>query len=256
MKPSREAYELSTVAVAIVCRTPAAGQSKTRLSPPLRPEECAAISGCFISDVAGTIGRLAGDGGVTGYALYTPQGSEAALRTMLPEGMLLLPQIGNDLGARIVGGFEDLLNKGHEAAILVNGDSPTLPLSILRAAVHATRQNDSVVLSPAHDGGYILVGLSKSHPRLFEDMPWSTSAVYRLTLERARKLGLAVVNVPGWYDVDDAASLQMVEDELDGRPPAFAAIAGAEAPATRQFLRERQRQLDAARLARATPRPA
>jgi rSAM/selenodomain-associated transferase 1 len=230
---------LSTIAVAMVCKTPAPGQSKTRLSPPLRPEECAAISACFIKDVSRTVARLTEDGGVTGYALYTPQGSEAALRMMLPAGFALLPQIGNDLGARLIRGFDDLLKAGHDGAILVGADSPTLPLSILRAAVDAVRRGDNVVLSPAHDGGYALVGLSQVHPRLFEDIPWSTSDVYRLTLERAGEIRLPVVNVPGWYDVDDQASLQMLEREFGGRPPAFAVTAGADAPSTRQFLRER-----------------
>jgi rSAM/selenodomain-associated transferase 1 len=232
---------LGSVAVAIVCRTPAPRQSKTRLSPPLRPDECAAISTCFIKDMTRTIGQLTAESGVTGYALYTPQGSEATLRAMLPDGFSLLPQSGDDLGTRLVRGFGALLSAGHDAAVLVGADSPTLPLPILRAAVDAVRRNDSVVLSPAQDGGYVLIGLSKPQPRLFENMPWSTDAVHRLTLDRARDIGLGVVNVPGWYDVDDAASLQMLEDELEGRPPAFAS-AGADAPATRQFLREwRQR---------------
>jgi rSAM/selenodomain-associated transferase 1 len=230
---------LSTIAVAVVCKTPAPGQSKSRLSPPLRPEECAAISACFIKDVSRTVARLTEGGGVTGYALYTPQGSEAALRMMLPAGFALLPQIGNDLGARLIRGFDDLLKAGHRGAVLVGADSPTLPLSILRAAVDAVRRSDNVILSPAQDGGYALVGLSKAHPRLFEDIPWSTSDVYRLTLDRAGEIGLPVVNVPGWYDVDDQASLHMLEEELAGRPPAFAAIAGTDAPSTRQFLRER-----------------
>jgi glycosyltransferase A (GT-A) superfamily protein (DUF2064 family) len=189
--------------------------------------------------VSRTIARLTEDGDVTGYALYTPQGSEAALRTILPAGFALLPQIGSDLGPRLIRGFDDLLNAGHDGAILVGADSPTLPLSILRAAVDAVRRGDNVVLGPAHDGGYTLVGLSKVHPRLFEDIPWSTSDVYRLTLDRARDIGLPVVDVPGWYDVDDQASLQMLEEEFRGRPPAFAVTAGADAPSTRQFLRER-----------------
>ena len=67
------------------------------------------------------------------------------------------------------------------------------------------RRGDNVVLSPAADGGYTLIGLSKPHARLFADIPWSTSEVYRLTLERAREIGLPVVEVPGWYDVDDAS---------------------------------------------------
>jgi glycosyltransferase A (GT-A) superfamily protein (DUF2064 family) len=97
------------------------------------------------------------------------------------------------------------------------------------------------VLSPAHDGGYTLIGLSAMHPRLFEDIPWSTPAVYPVTLERATELHLPVVDVPGWYDIDDAASLQLLEDEFANRRPTFTLLEGARAPATRRFLRERHK---------------
>jgi rSAM/selenodomain-associated transferase 1 len=232
---------MKSVAIAITCKTPAAGMSKTRLSPPLRPEECADISSCFIRDLAGTIQSLAKEGGVAGYALYTPLGSEAALRPLLPDSFGLMPQIEGEFGARLRSGTAALLDAGHAGAILVNSDSPTLPAAILRDAATAVRQGDNVVLSPALDGGYTLIGLSRPHARLFEDIAWSTDAVYPATLERAREIGLPVVNVPGWYDVDDAASFRMLEDELDGKTPPFATpgLTGALAPATRQFMRQR-----------------
>ena len=233
---------MKPVAVAIVCKTPASGQSKTRLSPPLLPEECAAISACFIRDLSQTIQSLAGDGSVQGCAVYTPSGSEAALRRLLPDAFELILQGEGGLGARLLKATADLIAAGFAGVILVGSDSPTLPKAILRAAADAVRQGDNVVLSPALDGGYTLIGLSRPHARLFDDMPWSTDAVYRLTLARAAELGLPVVSVPGWYDVDDAASFQMLEDEIDGVRPAFAAahLAGADAPATRQFLRDRR----------------
>jgi rSAM/selenodomain-associated transferase 1 len=230
----------NTVAVAIICKTPMAGKSKTRLSPPLRPEECAALSACFIRDLSRTIQSLADDGNVAGYAVYTPLGTETALRQLLPARFSLALQGEGDLGERLMKGTADLLAQGHEGAILVNSDSPTLPKAILRQAVDAVRRGDNVTLSPALDGGYTLVGVSRPHVRLFSDIPWSTSEVYRLTLERAHEIGLPVMNVPGWYDVDDAASFQMLEDEMSGRAPKFASLAGADAPATRQFLRERK----------------
>jgi rSAM/selenodomain-associated transferase 1 len=229
-----------TIAIGIVCKTPAAGFSKTRLSPPLRPDECAVLSACFIRDLAATVHELTHDGGVAGYAVYTPAGTESALRPLLPPGFRLLPQCEGDLGVRLATATRELL-AAHAGAILVNADSPTLPASILRAAVDATRRGGAVVLSPALDGGYMLIGVSKLHERLYADIPWSTSQVHQKTVERAAEIGLQVAHVPGWYDVDDAASLALLEAELAGEPPAFAeaGLAGAAAPATRAHFAAR-----------------
>ena len=236
---------MRSVAIGIFCKTPRAGASKTRLAPPLRPDECAALSACFIRDLAATVDALTHDGEVTGYAVYTPTGSEKALRSLLPAHFRLLLQGEGDLGARLLRATADLLNLGHAGAILLNADSPTLPAAILRAAVDAVRSADAVVLSPALDGGYTLIGLAKPHARVFADIPWSTAAVHRLTIERAREIGRPVVEVPGWYDVDDAQTLRLLESELDGAPLSFAApgLTGADAPATRQFLARRNAPL-------------
>ena len=225
-----------TVAIGIFCKTPAPGLSKTRLSPPLRPEECAALSACFIRDLTATIAEVARDGGATGYAVYTPAGSEDGLRTLLPPDFRLLLQSEGEFGVRLVAATRALLAE-HAGAILVNADSPTLPAAILHEAVEATRQG-GVVLSPARDGGYTLIGLSALHERLFADIPWSTEAVHRATVARAAEIGVPVVNVPGWYDVDDAESLGWLEAELAGEPP-FATMRGAAAPATRSYLATR-----------------
>jgi rSAM/selenodomain-associated transferase 1 len=230
---------MQSVAVAIVCKTPITGLCKTRLSPPLSLEECAAISACFIRDLSATIDALVrADHKVMGYAVYTPTGSEARLRACLPDEFRLLPQSAGDLGDRLLNAIVDLLNAGHDSAILVNSDSPTLPLSILRSAVHAVRQGDAVVLSPALDGGYTLIGLTNPHARLFADIPWSTPQVYRLTLERAREIGLPVRAVPPWYDIDDEYTLRLLQAELAGERLTFieSGLTGADAPATRRFL--------------------
>ena len=233
---------MSSVAVGIMCKTPAAGLSKTRLSPPLRQEECAALSACFIRDLSQTIADLSRNDNIIPYAVYTPLGSEPALRKLLPDSFGLVPQCEGDFGARLLRGMTDLLGLGHCGAILVNSDSPTLPKDILRQAADAVRRGDNVTLSPAIDGGYTLIGLSKVHRRLFEDVAWSTPDVYRTTLERAAEIGIAVTNVPGWYDVDDRESLQMLTDELAGKRLDFMTddFHSAAADATRHFLAARQ----------------
>lgn len=232
---------MPTVAVGLVCKAPIAGQSKTRLSPPLHPHECVALSACFIRDVAATVDTLTATGDVTGYAVYTPTGSEGILRPLLPRGFRLLPQGDGDLGARLAAATTDLLALGHHGVILVNSDSPTLPIAILRDALGAVRQGDNLVLGPALDGGYTLVGLSRAHARIFADIPWSTPHVYRLTLERAREIGLPVVNVPQWYDIDDAYTLRLLQAEIAGQRLEFAelGLSGADASHTRRFLASR-----------------
>ncbi|MEZ0213921.1 MAG: TIGR04282 family arsenosugar biosynthesis glycosyltransferase [Xanthobacteraceae bacterium] len=233
---------MKTIAVAVICKTPAPGKSKTRLSPPLRPEECAEISSCFIADLTSTIAELAEDGDVEGYAVYTPAGTEEALKRLLPRHFGLVLQGDGDLGSRLDKGIVDLLAAGHAGAILINSDSPTLPKAILRAAVDALKGGDRAVLSPALDGGYTLVGLSCPHPPLFADIPWSTSEVYRLTLERAGMIGLPVIELAPWYDVDDAASYTMLEQEIDGLPLAFVSdgLSGQPASRTAEFVRLRR----------------
>jgi uncharacterized protein len=227
------------VAAVIVCKTPIGGLSKTRLSPPLLPEQCARISECFIRDLSRSVQKLADESAVAGVALYTPYGSEAHLRSLLPAAFRLHPQGDGDLGARLSKGAADLFGEGYEGVILINSDSPTLPLSILREAAGALRGGDRVVLGPAIDGGYTLIGLSRPHPRLFEEIPWSTPAVHALTVSRAREIGVPVLNLATWYDVDDAGSLELLAAEMRGERPFFASpsLIASEAPATRQFMR-------------------
>ena len=153
---------VNTVAVAMVCKAPIAGQSKTRLSPPLTAEQCAGLSACFIQDVASNIASLGG-GRHRLRRLYPGRlGGGAA--GAAAGGFRLLPQGDGDLGDRLSTATADLLAAGHAGAVLVNSDGPTLPRSILRAAVDAVRSGDNVVLSPALDGGYTLIGLAEAAP--------------------------------------------------------------------------------------------
>jgi hypothetical protein len=93
------------------------------------------------------------------------------------------------------------------------------------------------VLGGSDDGGYYLIGLKHAHYRVFEDIIWSTSAVFSQTVERAAELGLEVVSLPQWYDVDDALSLRRLAIELFGDNSARDGRRGSDAPFTRDFLR-------------------
>lgn len=228
------------IALAIMCKAPVAGESKTRLCPPLSREQAAELSRCFIADVADTVGAVARDAGGRGYAVITPAGAEGAFAGLLPEGVRILTQRGADLSARLTHATRDLLADGHTGVCLINADGPTLPAELLARAVAVLREpGEAIALVPAIDGGYALIGLKREHPSLFADVAWSTSRVLAQTLVRAGGLGVPVSLLPSWYDVDDVAGLELLGCELSGAAGFVLegqGLKGAAAPRTRAFL--------------------
>jgi rSAM/selenodomain-associated transferase 1 len=222
-------------AFGIMCKAPVPGRTKTRLAAAIGPEQAAELSACFLRDIAATIEAIPDRVGRKGYGVYAPAGAEAALRTILPPSFGLMLQADAEFGRVLYGAVQGLLAAGHDCVMLVNSDGPTLPVSYLVEAIALLRRpDDRMVLGPAADGGYYLIGLKAAHARLFRDIPWGTDAVARLTLERASEIGLEAVLLPEWYDVDDAESLGWLRQELAGRSERFRR--GGPAPATRAFL--------------------
>ena len=226
-------------AMAIMAKAPRAGRVKTRLSPPLTLEESAALNICFLKDTAENLASIKG---AVGLISYTPIGDEAAFDGLLPAGFALIGQRGDAFGERLLASAEDILACGYGAVCLIDSDSPTVPAAALQAAIDALAQpGDRIVLGPSDDGGYYLVGLKKAHAAIFERITWSTASVLAETMQRAKEAGIEVVLLPLWYDVDDAATLSMLSDELlEAKIPAFAEAAGYTAPHTREFLLRRR----------------
>jgi glycosyltransferase A (GT-A) superfamily protein (DUF2064 family) len=102
--------------------------------------------------------------------------------------------------------------------VAVNSDGPTLPAEYVARAVELLASCD-VVIGPAEDGGYYLIGLRQEHPGLFSDIAWSSPRVAAQTLERAAALALTVARLPPWYDVDTPADLDRLRTELVSLPP-------------------------------------
>jgi rSAM/selenodomain-associated transferase 1 len=226
-------------AIGIICKTPHPGGSKTRLVPLLGARGAAELAAAFLRDTAAAIEAVPAAAGRRGYGVYAPQGSEAELRPLLPEHFGFLCRRDATLGGVLLSATEHLLAQRHDCVLLVNADSPTMPPLLLAVALAALRApGDRAVIGPATDGGYYLIGLKHPHARLFADIPWSTPGVMDATLARARELGLVVALLPPWYDVDDAQSLAVLVDDIDGRSLPFDAsgLTGGPAPATRALL--------------------
>jgi rSAM/selenodomain-associated transferase 1 len=215
-----------------------AGTVKTRLAPPLTHQEAAELNTCCLTDVAANIVAAANQVPIQGFAAYHPLGSEAFFDALLPVGFKLLPPREATIGRSLFHAARDLFNAGYSSVCLVNADSPTLPTKFLIETVRRLRDSDDrVVLGPAADGGYYLIGLKHFHQRLFEEIDWSTERVFRQTLARADEIGVTVALLPKWYDVDDAATLAMLAREI-GPCPSIASpyLNGYRAPSTTAFL--------------------
>ena len=237
--PDRGARDLC--ALAVMTKAPQAGQVKTRLVPPLTPEEAAELNKCFLRDTAAAISsaccrRPVGDERETAHAsaiaVYTPVGAESAYTDILPGDFSLLPQRGDKFGERLYFAVEDLFKCGFASVCLIDSDSPTVPAENFAQAVELlSAREDRVVLGPSDDGGYYLIGVKKLHRHLFEQIDWSTERVLNQTIQRATEIGMEVKLLPTGYDVDEDASLRRLSNELLANTTATDI-----APYTRKFL--------------------
>lgn len=206
-------------AIAVMAKTPRAGRVKTRLVPPLSPDEAAALGSSFLADVTANIQAAARHAPIQGFVAYAPAGTKAlfagtvapGIEYVLADGSCSLPSYVDGLGRCLLHAAQALFAQGFASICLLNADSPNLPTAILiRAAAALAERGDRVVLGPAEDGGYYLIGMTAPHARLFEEIAWSTEHVATQTRSRARSLGLEVVELPTWYDVDDVPSLRVL----------------------------------------------
>ncbi|MCU1247650.1 MAG: glycosyltransferase [Edaphobacter sp.] len=225
-------------ALAVMAKAPRSGKVKTRLAPPLTLDHSAAINICFLRDTTENIAAVAASGNAAGIISYTPIGDEALFDTLLPANFALIPQRGDGFGERLLATAEDLFACGYGSVCLIDSDSPTVPAAAFEQAVaELAKPGDRIVLGPAHDGGYYLIGLKRAHAELFANITWSTSAVFAETIAAAKAADLEAIILPLWYDVDDSATLDILTAELlHHTPPPFTTLPGYPAPHTRAFL--------------------
>jgi uncharacterized protein len=245
----------ATCAIAVMAKAPQPGRSKTRLVPPLTPEQAAGLSAAFLRDITENIASASHMASIHGYVAYAPLGLEALFdghiadgtRLVLADGSPKMPHKVQGFGRCLLHAMQSLLANGYGSACVLNSDSPTLPTSILaRTATLLAEPGDRAVLGPADDGGYYLLGLKTAHAHLFEDIEWSTETVALQTALRAREIGLELVILPTWYDVDDAASLYRLIDNLEeAMSPENPSLIPFAAPATSAFLAPMGLTLDA-----------
>ncbi|MGQ0667103.1 MAG: TIGR04282 family arsenosugar biosynthesis glycosyltransferase [Nitrospiraceae bacterium] len=191
-------------ALVIFAKAPIPGQVKTRLSPPLTPDEAATLHGSFVLDMLErtktAVAKLKLP--LDRYLACAPSATHVFFKIMEErQGVTLIDQVGDDLGARMTQAFATLFARGCGRVLIVGTDVPTLPSDYFKQALALLETHD-LVLGPARDGGYYLIGLRQAAPGLFVGIPWSTGRVLEMTREKATSLGLKAVTIGAWRDVD------------------------------------------------------
>jgi len=244
---------LSLCAIAVMAKAPQPGRSKTRLTPRLSPAQAAGLSAAFLRDITENIAAAARAERIDGFIAYAPAGTEAlfdghlALGTglILADGTPPMPDDVTGFGRCLLQAIDTLLAQGYNAAVVLNSDSPTLPTDyLIRTAALLAAPGDRAVLGPAEDGGYYLLGLKQAHAHMFADIAWSSEHVAAQTRARAAEIGLELVEVPPWYDVDDEAALdrlvaELIRDDEQSLALATARFLAAEGLLTAAVLRRR-----------------
>jgi rSAM/selenodomain-associated transferase 1 len=217
----------TTNALIVVAKQPAPGKTKTRLSPPLSPRQASDLYDCFLRDTLETMRQVEHAQPVIA---YLPPEAHNHFKQLAPDFQLSLQQ-GADLGARLDHALTTWLSNGYISAVIMNSDSPTLPTGYISQAFASLSGGADVVLGPCDDGGYYLIGLRQPAPRLLREVRMSTATVAADTIALVKEEGLSISLLPTWYDVDDAAALSRLVQEVK-------MLEASAATHTRRFLQE------------------
>ena len=212
-------------ALVIMAKAPRPGVVKTRLARSLPVSAVTGLYRCLLDD---TVTLAQSVDGVE-VAVMCPETDVKDLERTAGYAVPIVPQMGNGLAAALGSVFAYFESAGYSRIVAFNSDSPHLPTSVLQAAF-GLLENCDMVVGPTHDGGYYLVGAKMSHPGLFSTDAMGTRNAFEALLTNAHALGLSVRLTDPFYDIDEAADLSRLTEELLFTP--------GKAPKTAQWLSE------------------
>ncbi len=199
--------------LAVFARSPVAGRVKSRLSPALPARLAAVLYAGMLADTFAAVSAATVD---ERHVCWADDSGEC------PRGFAPHRQQGGDLGERLQSAFDALLPGTYDHALVIGSDTPPLTALHLDEAFDALEQHD-VVLGPTVDGGYWCIGLRRTAPDLFKDIPWSTREVLTRTLVRAHAAGLRAATVATLDDLDTPHDLALLTGALAAGLPACGA---------------------------------
>ena len=192
-----------------MAKAPIPNQVKTRMIPSLDPGTVSGLYHNFLLDKIEQVKNIEAQA----FIAYTPEAEFAFFQSIAPSGFNLIKQTGSDLGERLANISRSLFKQDFKKVLMLDSDSPDLPVEYIKKGLEKL-DNCDVVIGPCEDGGYYLIGLSENQPLIFEGIPWSTSRVTELTMNKAKSSGLIVSLLEKWYDIDTIENLQRLKNKM------------------------------------------
>ena len=200
--------------VVIFARLPQRGKVKTRLAKSIGTAKALALHNACLQSTAGLVAALPRNIVKQIYFTGSPAAARrAAGRLLLPATLTVCAQRGRPLGARLANALTELLDEGYNRVIFLGSDSPTLPKEFILRAIKALDRKE-VVIGPAQDGGYYLIGTRNNFPEMFRKIPWGTERVFHQTLSNLRRARRRIALLPEWYDVDRLEDLKHLQNDV------------------------------------------
>ena len=201
-------YRYPDTAILIFAKAPVAGQVKTRLTPPLKPVQAVALHQKL---VARTL-RMATKTALAPVILYCSpdQKHPFFIECEQTYATALETQQGDDLGTRMLHGLENALQQ-MRYVVLIGTDCPAMGQDYIEEAIQRLRSGSDVVIGPANDGGYVLIGTKQAHAELFTDIEWGKDTVFSITMERIMQAGLQLSLLASMQDIDRPEDLRHIK---------------------------------------------
>ena len=199
----------------VFAKQPMPNRVKTRLVPPLSPEQAATLYTAFLIDGCEALAALPD---VDIVIAYTPPEAQPDLQALIGDAATYIPQIGDDLGERLTSATQWAAEQGYTKILIVGSDSPTLPVSYISEAITLLDARN-IVIGPSVDGGYYLIGFAVENlttivPLVFSEIVWSTADVLQQTITRIQSTGATFGLLPPWYDIDNAEDLAFLQAHI------------------------------------------
>jgi uncharacterized protein len=193
-------------------RYPERGRTKTRLIPVMGATESARLQRELTIHIL-QVGKDFSVTTDTDFVVYYNGPHVKAMQQILGAEFYYEPQSEGDLGHRMFSAFASSLGQGRSRVVLIGSDCPGITGKVLESAFSRLKNHD-LVLGPATDGGYYLIGLTAPYPELFQDMPWGTNTVLVKTQTKAEELGLRTAFLEPLTDIDRPEDLHVWENIL------------------------------------------